>query len=161
MPKALAEGWSLSGITRFASGFPVTMINNGDNSLIGTNPNGVNNSSIDEPDYSGGPLQPEPQSPHEREQLLRPHSLQHECAGHAGQRQAAVLSWSGRGQLRYGGCQEPAAHANRSRCSSALKHSTSSITRSSTAQFASTATSAARHSAMRSAQRLRAFCRAR
>jgi Carboxypeptidase regulatory-like domain/TonB dependent receptor len=52
----LTRGWSLSGITRFASGFPVTMINNGDNSLIGTNPNGVNNSSIDEPDYSGGPL---------------------------------------------------------------------------------------------------------
>jgi hypothetical protein len=52
----LAEGWSLSGITRFAGGFPVTMIDNGDNSLIGANPNGVNNSSIDEPDYSGGPL---------------------------------------------------------------------------------------------------------
>ncbi len=51
-----SQGWSLSGITRFASGFPVTMINNGDNSLIGTNPNGVNNSSIDEPDYSAGPL---------------------------------------------------------------------------------------------------------
>ncbi len=33
------------------------MINNGDNSLIGTNPNGINNSSIDEPDYSGGNLQ--------------------------------------------------------------------------------------------------------
>jgi hypothetical protein len=32
------------------------MINNGDNSLLGTNPNGVNNSSIDEPDYNGGPL---------------------------------------------------------------------------------------------------------
>ena len=55
-PSRLTRGWSLSGITRFASGFPVTMINNGDNSLIGTNPNGVNNSSIDEPDYSGGPL---------------------------------------------------------------------------------------------------------
>ncbi|MGB6608613.1 MAG: carboxypeptidase regulatory-like domain-containing protein [Acidobacteriaceae bacterium] len=52
----LTNGWSLSGITRFASGFPVTMIDNGDNSLIGTNPNGVNNSSIDEPDYSGGAL---------------------------------------------------------------------------------------------------------
>ena len=52
----LAKGWSLSGIARFASGFPVTMTNNGDNSLIGTNPNGVNNSSIDEPDWSGGPL---------------------------------------------------------------------------------------------------------
>ena len=50
------RGWSLSSITRLASGFPVTMIDNGDNSLIGTNPNGVNNSSIDEPDYDGGPL---------------------------------------------------------------------------------------------------------
>jgi len=55
-PSRLTNGWSLSGITHFASGFPVTMINNGDNSLIGTNPNGVNNSSIDEPDYSGGRL---------------------------------------------------------------------------------------------------------
>jgi hypothetical protein len=53
----ITQGWSLSGITRFASGFPITMINNGDNSLIGTNPNGVNNSSIDEPDYNGGALQ--------------------------------------------------------------------------------------------------------
>ncbi|MGB8030741.1 MAG: carboxypeptidase regulatory-like domain-containing protein [Terracidiphilus sp.] len=52
----LSRGWTLSGITRFANGFPVTMTNNGDNSLIGTNPNGVNNSSIDEPDYDGGPL---------------------------------------------------------------------------------------------------------
>jgi hypothetical protein len=55
-PSRLTRGWSLSGITRFASGFPVTMINNGDNSLIGTNPNGVNNSSIDEPDYDGAAL---------------------------------------------------------------------------------------------------------
>jgi len=55
-PTRLTRGWSLSGITHIASGFPVTMINNGDNSLIGTNPNGVNNSSIDEPDYNGGPL---------------------------------------------------------------------------------------------------------
>ena len=28
----LTRGWSLSGISRFASGFPVTMVNNGDNS---------------------------------------------------------------------------------------------------------------------------------
>lgn len=55
-PSRLTRGWSLSGITHFATGFPVTMINNGDNSLIGTNPNGVNNSSIDEPDYDGGSL---------------------------------------------------------------------------------------------------------
>jgi hypothetical protein len=55
-PNRLTRGWSLAGITRFASGFPVTMVNNGDNSLIGTNPNGINNSSIDEPDDSGSPL---------------------------------------------------------------------------------------------------------
>jgi hypothetical protein len=54
--KRLAQGWSISGITRFATGFPITMVNNGDNSLIGTNPNGINNSSIDEPDYNGGAL---------------------------------------------------------------------------------------------------------
>jgi hypothetical protein len=50
------SGWSVSGITRFSTGFPVTMVNNGDNSLLGTNPNGINNSSIDEPDYDGSPL---------------------------------------------------------------------------------------------------------
>jgi len=55
-PNRLSQGWSISGITHFASGFPITMINNGDNSLIGTNPNGINNSSIDEPDYNGAPL---------------------------------------------------------------------------------------------------------
>ena len=53
---ALAADWTLSGITRLATGFPVTLVNNGDNSLIGSNPNGVNNSSIDEPDYNGAPL---------------------------------------------------------------------------------------------------------
>ena len=56
-PTRLTREWSVSGITRFATGFPVTMSNNGDNSFTGTNPNGVNNSDIDEPDYSGGPLQ--------------------------------------------------------------------------------------------------------
>ncbi len=52
----LTRGWSISGITRFSTGFPITIVNNGDNSLIGSNPNGINNSSIDEPDYNGGSL---------------------------------------------------------------------------------------------------------
>jgi hypothetical protein len=55
-PSRLTTGWSVSGITHIASGFPITMVNNGDNSLIGTNPNGINNSSIDEPDYTDGSL---------------------------------------------------------------------------------------------------------
>jgi hypothetical protein len=37
-PNRLSSGWSFSGITHFASGFPIAMVNNGDNSLIGTNP---------------------------------------------------------------------------------------------------------------------------
>ena len=52
----LPRGWQLSGITRFSTGFPVTMVNNSDNSLLGTNPNGVNNFSVDEPELSAGPL---------------------------------------------------------------------------------------------------------
>jgi hypothetical protein len=50
------EGWELSGITRFSSGFPVTLVNYGDNSLLGSEPNGINNFGVDEPDYNGGPL---------------------------------------------------------------------------------------------------------
>ena len=33
----LTKGWSVSGITTFASGLPVTMVENDDNSLTGTN----------------------------------------------------------------------------------------------------------------------------
>jgi hypothetical protein len=50
-------GWQLSGITHFSSGLPVTLVNYGDNSLLGAEPNGINNYGIDEPDYSGAPLQ--------------------------------------------------------------------------------------------------------
>ncbi len=49
-------GWEISGITHFSSGLPVTLINYGDNSLLGAEPNGINNYGIDEPDYAGGPL---------------------------------------------------------------------------------------------------------
>ncbi len=50
------EGWELSGITHFTSGLPVTLVNYGDNSLLGAEPNGINNYGVDEPDYSGGAL---------------------------------------------------------------------------------------------------------
>jgi Carboxypeptidase regulatory-like domain len=50
------EGWEISGITRFSTGFPVTLVNYGDNSLLGAEPNGINNYGVDEPDVSPGPL---------------------------------------------------------------------------------------------------------
>ena len=50
------EGWEFSGITRFSTGLPVTLVNFGDNSLLGAEPNGINNFGVDEPDFFGGPL---------------------------------------------------------------------------------------------------------
>jgi hypothetical protein len=53
----LTRGWSLSGITRISSGFPVTISSDGDRSLMGSLPNGVNNKSLDLPDFTPGPLE--------------------------------------------------------------------------------------------------------
>ena len=50
------QGWELSGITHFSSGLPVTLVNFGDNSLLGSEPNGINNFGVDQPDYNGGDL---------------------------------------------------------------------------------------------------------
>lgn len=54
--KAWLRGWTISGITRLSSGFPVTISSNADRSLIGSLPNGVNNQSLDLPDFTPGPL---------------------------------------------------------------------------------------------------------
>jgi len=52
----LPKGWSLSGVTRFSTGLPVTLYNNNDTSLLGTIPNGINNNGVDTPDYTPGNL---------------------------------------------------------------------------------------------------------
>jgi hypothetical protein len=54
----LTQGWAISGITRYATGLPVTFQSFGDNSLVQVQNNGVNSVSIDLPDYnpSLGPL---------------------------------------------------------------------------------------------------------
>jgi hypothetical protein len=46
-PRRLTEGWSFNGITRFATGFPITITQSGDRSLTGA-------SGVDEPDFLGG-----------------------------------------------------------------------------------------------------------
>jgi hypothetical protein len=53
---SLLQGWTISGITRISTGFPVTLSADGDNSLQGSIPNGVNNKSLDLPDFTPGPL---------------------------------------------------------------------------------------------------------
>ena len=55
-PNRLTSGWALSGITRFASGLPVTFASSGDNYLVQVQNNGVNATSIDMPNYDGTSL---------------------------------------------------------------------------------------------------------
>ena len=50
-------GWSISGLTRYTTGFPVTLYNNTDRSLLGTIPNGINNNGVDTPNFSSGNLE--------------------------------------------------------------------------------------------------------
>lgn len=54
-PKLLG-GWKLSGITRFSTGLPVTLLELDDNSLIGTNCAGPNCNGIDVPNVIPGKL---------------------------------------------------------------------------------------------------------
>lgn len=52
----LTEGWALSGITRVSTGLPVTFFSFTDNSLIGSQQQGVNAIGDDTPDATGRPL---------------------------------------------------------------------------------------------------------
>jgi Carboxypeptidase regulatory-like domain len=54
-PGRLTSGWTLSGITRFSSGQPVTMTETDDYSLLGTG-GGGSGGTVDVPNYSPGKL---------------------------------------------------------------------------------------------------------
>ncbi|HUO59278.1 MAG TPA: TonB-dependent receptor, partial [Candidatus Acidoferrales bacterium] len=49
-------GWTLSGVTRFSTGLPVTLFNNQDTSLLGSIPNGINNNGVDTLNYTAGKI---------------------------------------------------------------------------------------------------------
>jgi hypothetical protein len=48
----LSHGWTVSGVTRYATGLPVTFQSFGDNALVQVQNNGVNSVSIDLPNYN-------------------------------------------------------------------------------------------------------------
>jgi Carboxypeptidase regulatory-like domain len=77
--KFLTQGWSLSGITRANSGFPVTISEDADFSLQGSIPNGVNNKSLDLPDFTPGNLKlnstPQNGQPYFNTALFAPNAL--------------------------------------------------------------------------------------
>lgn len=49
-PKKLTNGWQISGITRFSTGLPVTIVDNSDTSLLGTAFGGPITLDVDTPD---------------------------------------------------------------------------------------------------------------
>jgi len=53
--RTLAGGWRLSGVTRFATGFPVGLSESDDNSLLGTSGSGIGG-EVDVPNYTPGSL---------------------------------------------------------------------------------------------------------
>jgi hypothetical protein len=54
-PRRLTEGWSFTGVTRFATGFPIGVSQSGDNSLYGSE-------STDVPDRIGDPVIQDPRN---------------------------------------------------------------------------------------------------
>jgi hypothetical protein len=51
----VASGWRISGLTRFATGFPVTLNEQDDNSLLGTSSSGIGG-AVDVPNFTPGSL---------------------------------------------------------------------------------------------------------
>jgi Carboxypeptidase regulatory-like domain len=52
-PKQLTNGWAISGITRFSTGLPVTLVETDDHSLLGTGFGGPITLPVDTPDQVG------------------------------------------------------------------------------------------------------------
>jgi hypothetical protein len=55
-PSRLVKGWRVSGITRFATGLPVTLWEGDDRSLLGTGSAGAIGLPVDTPEYTPGSL---------------------------------------------------------------------------------------------------------
>ena len=55
-PSKLVKGWRLSGITRFSTGQPVTLVEVDDNSLLGTSSAGAISLPVDTPNFTPGSL---------------------------------------------------------------------------------------------------------
>jgi hypothetical protein len=52
--KKLTNGWEISGITRFSTGLPVTLVETDDQSLLGTSFGGPITLPVDTPNFNGG-----------------------------------------------------------------------------------------------------------
>ncbi len=75
----MAQGWAVSGITRLATGLPVTFASFGDDALLNVQNNGINGVSLDLPDVVLGNLQinhnPRNGQPYFKTSLFGPNAL--------------------------------------------------------------------------------------
>jgi len=77
-PGRLVKGWRLSGITRFSTGQPVTLVETDDNSLLGTSSAGAIGLPVDTPNYTPGSLaisDPRSGNPYFNTSLFTPETL--------------------------------------------------------------------------------------
>lgn len=77
-PSRLVKGWRLSGITRFSTGQPVTLVETDDNSLLGTSSAGAIGLPVDTPNYTPGSLaisDPRSRKPYFNTTLFSPEAL--------------------------------------------------------------------------------------
>ena len=88
-----------SGITRFSTGFPVTLYNNNDTSLLGTIPNGINNNGVDTPNFTPGNLEINT-DPRNGRAAFNTVALQPSRARPDGHGGAALLLWPRHRQFR-------------------------------------------------------------
>ena len=89
------QGWSISGITHASTGFPVTLSSVDDNSLQGSNPNGVNNRYMDLPDVGPGPSGPGEILARRAVVLFQHFAVQTERPWDSGQRLTTIFLWPG------------------------------------------------------------------
>ncbi|HSY98183.1 MAG TPA: hypothetical protein VK788_01700 [Terriglobales bacterium] len=100
----LDTGPGISGITHFSSGLPVTLVKDGDNPLLGAEPNGINNYGIDEPDYNGGPLDLN-RNPRNGRSYFNTSQFSDTALGTPGTAERRFFLGTGVGQLRHGAAQ--------------------------------------------------------
>ena len=79
-PSRIVSGWSLTGITRFSTGTPVTLTEQDDNSLMGTSGAGAISLPVDTPNFTPGALKitdPRSGRPYFDTSLFSPETLGH------------------------------------------------------------------------------------
>ena len=118
-PSRLVRGWRLSGITRFSTGLPVTLIETDDNSLLGTSSAGAISLPVDTPNFTSRFTQYR-RSPFGAA-ILQHLPVQSRDPGDIGNRAAPILLRAWFEQLGYRASQR---HSDQGRNESGVSHRT-------------------------------------